>query len=165
MDNTGDDFILAAVTDDDFPSLDLQSGGVITGGMIQDLGNGLTADGGTLNNVKYEGALNIGAGHSIYIDDDLTATGVNGTGAGTINIDDGILYLENTQTLNNATVNLTNSAQLQQYTTYAAYQANGTRPRPRPSRLAQLSSSIASRQPTTSTAADMVQALLSTTVR
>ena len=65
--------------------------------------------GGTLSGVTYDGTLNLSANSSyVYIATSLTATGVNGTGAGTVNLtgtsDD--IYFEGNQTFDNATINL-----------------------------------------------------------
>ena len=91
------------------PSVVLASDGTISGGTIVDQGSGLTFSGGTLSGVTYDGTLNLSANSSsVYVATSLTATGVNGTGAGTVNLtgtsDD--IYFEGNQTFDNATINL-----------------------------------------------------------
>ena len=91
------------------PSVVLASDGTISGGTIVDQGSGLTFSGGTLSGVTYDGTLNLSANSSsVYVATSLTATGANGTGAGTVNLtgtsDD--IYFEGNQTFDNATINL-----------------------------------------------------------
>ena len=91
------------------PSVVLASDGTISGGTIVDQGSGMTFQGGTLSGVTYDGTLNLSASSSsVYVATSLTATGVNGTGAGTVNLtgtgDD--IYFEGNQTFDNATINL-----------------------------------------------------------
>ena len=66
--------------------------------------------GGTLNGVTYDGTLDLSPNsvECVFIANGLTATGVNGTGAGTVNLtgtSDNI-YFEGNTTFDNATINL-----------------------------------------------------------
>ncbi len=101
----------------------LNGNSVVSGGIIKDGGSGLQSSGGTLNDVKVEGALNLQGG-SLGIDDGTTFTGAGGTGAGSI-ATSGYLYVYDSQTLDDDTITLTGGT-LQQYTSYAAYVANGS---------------------------------------
>ena len=117
LNNAGGAITLGALTDDSLPSIDLSNGGLISGGIIQDTGDGLTADGGTLNEVTYEGTLNVGNG-LIHLVNNLTAAGLNGTGAGSITVDDGFLLFEDLFSFDNATITLTNGAHVEQYNAF-----------------------------------------------
>ena len=109
-----------------FAPLTLEYNGTITGGTIVDSAGAAQFSGGTLDGVTYDGTLALQQSGSVFVDDGLTATGAGGSGSGTITLGDySALYLENTQTLDNATVTLGYDASLDQYTTYAAYAANG----------------------------------------
>ncbi len=93
-------------------SLVLESGGTIVGGTIVDQGSGLKFQSGILSGVTYDGTMDLSPNSSsVYITNGLTVTGVNGTGAGSINLtgtSDNI-YFEGTQTFDNATINLGNA--------------------------------------------------------
>jgi hypothetical protein len=102
--------------------LTLTGSGNIIGGTIADAGSGLVFEGGTLNGttsaITYESTMNLttgsasavnvsgktsGNGSQIY----LNVTGAAGTGNGTINIGAGSAFdFFNSQTFNNATINL-----------------------------------------------------------
>jgi hypothetical protein len=103
--------------------------GTILGGTVTDAGSGMAFSGGTLNGVTYEGTLDLTPYDStMTVVNGLTATGANGTGAGTINL--GSQYssvtFDDTQTFDNATITLGGyESQLYDYTTYAAYVAAG----------------------------------------
>ncbi|WP_158932493.1 choice-of-anchor D domain-containing protein [Acidisphaera sp. S103] len=89
------------------------SGGTIVGGVIHDAGSGLVSNNGTLEGVTYEGALGLTAQSAYWtIVNGITLTGTGGTGAGTVNLT-GIgaqLYIDNTTTLNNATIDIGSSS-------------------------------------------------------
>lgn len=119
---------LSAGSGGEFAQVVLESGGTISGGTVQDAGSGLSFQGGTLDGVAYDGTLDLtSSSSSLHIADGLTATGANGTGPGTIKLGNySDVYFDNTQTIDNATIALTGYGDyLQQYTTQAAYQANG----------------------------------------
>jgi hypothetical protein len=90
-------------------------GGDITGGTIADAGSGIvfTTSGGTLTGVTYDGTLDVSGGSAnVSIVGSLTAKKTAGTGSGTIN-DTGlgsVIYFDDTQTFNNATINIGNSS-------------------------------------------------------
>ncbi|MDQ2801132.1 MAG: hypothetical protein M3Y41_00010 [Pseudomonadota bacterium] len=90
--------------------------GTIANGTIRDGGGGLTfignsiahPDGGTLQNVTYQGALTLASALSRLTVEGLTLTGAGGNGAGTLNMT-GVgseITLQGSQTLDNATINL-----------------------------------------------------------
>jgi hypothetical protein len=90
-------------------TLSLASGGVVEGAIIQSNGGRLAASGGTLNGVSYEGTLDLSPNSSsMYIANGLTATGLNGTGPGVVNLtgNSDAIYFKGTQTFDNATVTL-----------------------------------------------------------
>jgi len=94
-------------------TFELSSGGTISGGTLSASGGTFAFDGGTLNGVVYDGTMDLSPSNSsVVIANGLTVTGVNGSGPGTINLTgyDDYLYLEGTQTLDNATINLGSSA-------------------------------------------------------
>ena len=87
-------------------------GGTISGGTIKSTAGTLTLSGGTLSGVTYDGTLDLsGANTNVDIANGTVVNNAAGTGAGTIN-DTGqssFLFFDNTQTLNNATINLGNA--------------------------------------------------------
>jgi hypothetical protein len=105
----------------------LQGGGTIAGGVIQDAGSGVVFQGGTLSGATYEGALDLTPqSSSLWIANGLSATGADGTGPGTINLGpNSYLYLDDSQTLDNATLTLGSGSSVYQYTTYSYWAANG----------------------------------------
>ena len=93
--------------------LNLENGGSILGGVIKDAGSGIVFSGLSLNGVTYDGVLNLKPqSSSVTILNGLTATGLNGTGPGTLSLtgvgDD--ISFQGTQTFDNATINLGSSA-------------------------------------------------------
>ena len=88
-------------------------GGTVQGGTVTPAGLALSTSGGTLSGVTYDGALDLsGASDSVHLASGTVVNNAAGTGAGTIN-DTGTystLYFDNTQTFNNATINLGNTA-------------------------------------------------------
>ncbi len=89
----------------------LDSGGTLQGGTVVASGGTFLAAGGTLDGVTYQGTLGLSQTNaSMTIRNGLTMTGAGGTGAGTINLTGGNAYLDfyNTQTLDNATINIGN---------------------------------------------------------
>jgi 2-keto-3-deoxy-6-phosphogluconate aldolase len=110
-------------------TMTLQSSAIINGGSIEDTGSGIIFQSGTLGGVSYDGTLNLAASYAaVYVAGGLTATTNSGAAAGAIDLAgyDSIVYFDDTQTFDNATITLSNNyASIYQYTTYAAYQANG----------------------------------------
>jgi hypothetical protein len=102
-------------------------GGAVDGGTVASSALGLSSYGGTLSGVTYDGALNLLAtGASISLADGTVVNNAAGTGAGTIN-DTGegaALYFDNTQTFNNATINLGSSTS-GDYSTLDEYDQTG----------------------------------------
>lgn len=88
----------------------LNSGGTIVGGTLSATGGTYKWNGGTLSGVTYDGALGLSANAVLRIKGGLTATGVNGTGPGTINAtgSNAGLIFDGQQTLDNATLNIGN---------------------------------------------------------
>lgn len=78
--------------------------GVINGGTIADGGNGFIENGGTFNAVTYQGPLTIGEGGRLVV--------TGGLSVGTIDLPGGIIDFQNSQTLDNATIELNGVAQL-----------------------------------------------------
>ena len=94
-------------------TLTLVSGGTIENGTIADAGSGLAFSNGTLSGVTYDGTLNLSStSSSVIVANGLTMAGVDGTGAGAINLtgQSSQLYAEGTETLNNATLNIGNNS-------------------------------------------------------
>ena len=87
----------------------LDSGGTLSGGATKIAGGTFACEGGTLSGVTYDGMLDLsGSGASVHLAKGTVVNNAAGTGAGTIN-DTGSsshLYFDNTQTFNNATINL-----------------------------------------------------------
>ena len=120
----------------------LTSSGTIIGGTITDAGSGMVFDGGTLQGpITYEGTMNLTpAGSSVIVIGSLTTsgggtsyltlTGVGGTGPGAINISsNSYLYLDDSQTINNATITLSGTnAYVEDNETSAGNSANGGAP-------------------------------------
>jgi hypothetical protein len=87
----------------------VEIGGTVTGGTID--GPEVSAAGGTLDGVAFEGTLDISAGNSsLTIEGATTLSGTGGVGLATINItayrDTSTLYVSGTGTLDNATINI-----------------------------------------------------------
>ena len=91
----------------------LGPGGTLSGGTTKLTGGTFVWDGGRLSGVTYDGTLDLsGSGASVHLASGTVVNDAAGTGAGTIN-DTGIsseLYFDNTQTFNNATINLGNTS-------------------------------------------------------
>ena len=107
-------------------TLQLDSAGVINGGTVAAAGGTLSANGGTLAGVEYEGTLDLSAlGANLTIEDGITLTGTNGIGPGTVSLTGGYvnLSIENTTTLDNATINIGSSTG---YSHLFAYDTVGT---------------------------------------
>jgi fibronectin-binding autotransporter adhesin len=87
----------------------LGQGGTLSGGTTNLTGGTFACDGGTLKDVTFDGTLDLSESDaSVSIAKGTTVNNAAGTGAGTIN-DTGqysCIYFENTQTFNNATINL-----------------------------------------------------------
>ena len=125
--NNGGAFTLGGTLSQSAGTLNINSGGEISGGVLSETGGTITLNadatianetikttggtfnwnGGTLSGVTYDGTLNLGNA-SVYITNGFTGAGANGTGAGTINVVDGNLYFDGTQTVSNVTINLGN---------------------------------------------------------
>jgi hypothetical protein len=87
----------------------LGSGGTLSGGMTNVTGGTFACDGGTLSGVTYDGTLDLSeTDASVYLASGTVVNDAAGTGAGTINDTggDSYLYFDNTQTFNNATIDL-----------------------------------------------------------
>jgi fibronectin-binding autotransporter adhesin len=83
--------------------------GTVDGGAATPAGLVFSSFGGTLSGVTYDGALDLSEqGASVNIAGDTVVNNAAGTGAGTIDDtgDSSRLYFDNTQTFNNATINL-----------------------------------------------------------
>src|SRR5580658_10888259 len=87
----------------------LGQGGTLSGGTTNLTGGTFACDGGMLKGVTFDGTLDLSESDaSVSIAKGTTVNNAAGTGAGTIN-DTGqysCIYFENTQTFNNATINL-----------------------------------------------------------
>jgi hypothetical protein len=86
--------------------------GEIKGGTIVDRGSGLLLEGGTLDGVRYQGALDLSVSKaSLTVKDGLDATDTAGSGPGTVNLTgvNSTLYFLGTQTFGNATINIGNN--------------------------------------------------------
>ena len=92
-------------------TFDLESRGEITGGTLSASGGDFVFNGGTLNGVTMDGALNMASYSSLHVTSlGLIVKGAGGAGAGTINLAAvSSIYFQNTQTLDNATINLAGS--------------------------------------------------------
>jgi hypothetical protein len=91
----------------------LALGGTILGGVLQDKGSGLIAQSGTLNDVAYEGTLDLsGNNESLRIVNGTTFEGTNGSGPGTINLTGAgsSFYIGGSATLDNANINMGNAS-------------------------------------------------------
>ena len=91
----------------------LTSGGVVSGGTLVDQGGGFLFSGGTLNDVTYQGSLELAnQGAQAIIRNGLTVTGTGGSLPGTIDLTGSGASLDfaTTETLDNVTVNIGNSA-------------------------------------------------------
>ena len=90
------------------------AGGTIVGGTINATGGTLAFTGGTLNGVTFDGPLNLTSNTSaqeLHLANGTTVVGTGGSGSGTINVtgdQNPILFLDNTQTVSNETINLGN---------------------------------------------------------
>jgi hypothetical protein len=87
----------------------LGSRGTLSGGTTQLAGGTFACDGGTLSGVTYDGTLDLSeTDASVYLASGTVVNNAAGTGAGTINDtgDGSVLSFDNTQTFNNATINL-----------------------------------------------------------
>ena len=91
----------------------LGPGGTLSSGTTKLVGGTFACDGGTLSGVTYDGTLDLsGSGASVNLASCTVVNNAAGTGAGTIN-DTGqgsSLSFDNTQTFNNATINLGNAS-------------------------------------------------------
>ena len=112
----------------EFAAVALESGSTIVGGTIDDPSSQVTFAGGVLDGVTYEGTLDLTQpSSSVIVENGLTATGADGTGPGTIDVGDpSTLTFDDTQTIDDATINLAgDGATIVQNTTAAAYTASG----------------------------------------
>jgi hypothetical protein len=93
-------------------------GGTIQGGTVTSAGLALSSgSSGTLSDVTYDGTINLGEETSVTIANGTAVNNAAGTGAGTIN-DTGQysdLYFANTETFDNATINLGNASSSYSY--------------------------------------------------
>jgi hypothetical protein len=94
-------------------TLTLASGGTIKNGTIADAGSGLPIVYGTLDGVTYQGTLDLsGSGAALYLKHGLILTGSGGSGTGTINLtgQGSVIIAEDTEALDNATLNIATSS-------------------------------------------------------
>jgi fibronectin-binding autotransporter adhesin len=84
--------------------------GEVIGGVVDDTSGGL--DAGVLDDVSYQGTLDVDS--SLTIQAGITLSGVGGSGPGTVNLM-GILEVFGTPTLRNATINIGNGGTLFSY--------------------------------------------------
>lgn len=90
-----------------FASAVLETGAVITGGVIGDLGAGMVFNGGALDGVTYLGTLAFTQNASLIVADTLTAATQDGTGPGQIDLTGfDTLTFQGDQTLDNAVITL-----------------------------------------------------------
>ncbi len=105
FDNTGH-----ALDGSDFFGQAVLNGGTIHGGTVTPAGLAFSpTNSGTLDGVTYEGALTLTAiSSSVHIKNGLTALDAAGNGPGTINVTgtNTRLFLDDTQTIDNATINI-----------------------------------------------------------
>ena len=80
-------------------------GGTVQGGTATPSGLILSGYGGTLSGVTYDGTLDL-SNACVHLADGTVVDNAEGDGAGTINDNCGTLIFDNTQTFNNATINL-----------------------------------------------------------
>ena len=95
-----------------FGPLDV-SGGVITGGVVTSAGLGPDLNNATLSDVTYEGPLNLtGSYQTLHLNGGTTVSGLPGSGPGVINITgaNATLYIDQTQTLTDETINIGENA-------------------------------------------------------
>ena len=100
LDNSGATLPLGGGTE--LVTVTLASGGVVSGGTIADAGGGFAFNGGTLDDVTYQGPLElINPGDNATIVDGLAVTATDGTLPGTIDLtgDGGTLDVRSTPTL------------------------------------------------------------------
>ena len=91
----------------------LGSGGTLSGGTTKLTGGTFVCAGGTLSGVTYDGTLDLSEyGASVHLASGTVVNNANGTAGGTINDtgEYGSLHFDNTQTFNNATINLGNTS-------------------------------------------------------
>jgi fibronectin-binding autotransporter adhesin len=93
----------------------LRDHALIANGTIADSGGGLVFYGigpGTMRNVTYRGLVNLTPALSSLVVQGLTVTGASGTGAGTVNVlgAGSSLTFQDTQTFDNATINIGSNA-------------------------------------------------------
>ncbi len=89
------------------PAVGLVGGGEISGGIVHDLGGGITAGGGTLSGVTYDGVLNLAASYaSLTVTGGLTVNPATGAGSGTVQVtgNNADLLLLGTETLTNTAI-------------------------------------------------------------
>lgn len=84
---------------------ELGSSGSVSGTVMAS-GTGFNFNSGTLSAVTWQGPLTLGAGQILYSQQGLSVTGAGGTGNGTISLaaGSGILDVQGSETLNNATL-------------------------------------------------------------
>jgi hypothetical protein len=110
LDNTGG--TLNAGSGTQLVTVTLTSGGMVGGGTIVDQGGGFVFSGGTLNNVTYQGPLELtNQAAQAIISNGLAVTGTGGSLPGTIDLTGAgaSLNFATTETLDNVTVNIGNA--------------------------------------------------------
>ncbi len=118
--NSGGTLILTGFLTAAAGTVELNSGGTIAGGTLVSTGGTFDWAGGTLDGVTYQGILDLSpTSSSVYVKDGFNV----GAGGATINLTGnyGELYASNTETLDNATINIGSS----NYTYLRNYDPNG----------------------------------------
>jgi hypothetical protein len=95
--------------------LQLNNGGTIHEATISNSGGMVVLSGGTLDGVTYQGTLDLSATiASVIVTNGITFTGAGGSGSGLVNLtgSQSSLYSQGTETLDNATINIGNTASL-----------------------------------------------------
>ena len=96
-------------------TLVLPTGAAVSGGVIHDAGGGLAPQGAALDGVTYEGTLDLSASNAlVHVSGGIVFAGAGGSGPGSINLtgSDATLTVNDTETLNNATLSIGNAGGL-----------------------------------------------------
>ena len=87
-------------------TFDLDSGGEIRGGTLSASGGAFEFNGGTLDDVTFDGVLSVTGALGLQVMGNLTVRSAGGDGDGVVDVAGGVLLFDNPQTFDNATVNL-----------------------------------------------------------
>ena len=93
-------------------TLVLPTGAAVSGGVIHDAGGGLAPQGAALDGVTYEGTLDLSASNAlVHVSGGIVFAGAGGSGPGSINLtgSDATMTVNDTETLNNATLSIGNA--------------------------------------------------------